>query len=88
MKTYGRVDVQIHVIFRLSSGWKWSASRGGRFIPPGTHWIVSWVGLRTGLDEVEWRKILPLTGLELRPLGRPAGIQLLHRLPLHFLCSY
>jgi hypothetical protein len=31
-----------------------------------------WVGLRTGQDGVERRKILTLPGLEFRPLGRPA----------------
>jgi hypothetical protein len=30
------------------------------------------VGHRNGLEDVERRKILPLPGLELRPLGRPA----------------
>jgi hypothetical protein len=54
---------------------EWSDSRPGRFTPgeraPGTHWIVSWVGLRTGLD-VEKRKFLTLLGLEPRYLGRPA----------------
>jgi hypothetical protein len=30
------------------------------------------VGPRTGLDDVERKKILPLPRLELRPLGRPA----------------
>jgi hypothetical protein len=29
------------------------------------------VGPKTGLDDVEKRKILPLPGLELGPLGRP-----------------
>jgi hypothetical protein len=38
------------------------------------------VGPRAGLDHVERRKILPLPGLELRPLGRPAGSQSLYRL--------
>jgi hypothetical protein len=41
-----------------------SASRPGRFNPweiaPGTHWIGDWVGLRSGLDAVEKRKIFPL----------------------------
>jgi hypothetical protein len=32
----------------------------------------SWVGLRTGLDNVKRRKILPLPGFELRSLGHPA----------------
>jgi hypothetical protein len=36
----------------------------------GTHWVGGWVGPRAGLDDEEKRKILPLQGLELRPLGR------------------
>jgi hypothetical protein len=43
--------------------------------PPGTHWIGGWLCPRTGLDEVEVRKILPLPGLELRPLSRSARSQ-------------
>jgi hypothetical protein len=46
---------------------------------PGTHWIGS-VGLRTGLASVEKRIFLPLPGLELRPLGRPARSHSLYRL--------
>jgi hypothetical protein len=42
--------------------------------PPGSHWIGGWVGPRTGLDDVVRRKILPLLGLQLRPLGRPATV--------------
>jgi hypothetical protein len=38
------------------------------------------MGPRIGLDDVERRKILPLLGLELRPLVRPALGQLRHRL--------
>jgi hypothetical protein len=38
------------------------------------------VGPRTGLDDVEKRKILPSPGLELRLLGRPARSQSLYRL--------
>jgi hypothetical protein len=38
------------------------------------------MGLTTGLDNVERRKILPLQGLELRPLCRPARSQSLFRL--------
>jgi hypothetical protein len=38
------------------------------------------VGPRTGLDDVERRKILPLTVVELGPLGRPARSQTLYRL--------
>jgi hypothetical protein len=35
---------------------------------------------RVGLEEAERRKILPLPGLELRPIGRPARTQSLYRL--------
>jgi hypothetical protein len=35
---------------------------------------------KTGLDEVMKRKILPLSGLKLRPFGRPARRQSLSRL--------
>jgi hypothetical protein len=43
------------------------------------------VGPRTGLNEVERRKLLPLPGLELSLLGRPARSQSLYR--LHYPCS-
>jgi hypothetical protein len=61
------------------------ASRPGRFTPggrspPGVHWIGGWVGPRTGLEDMERRKVLPLPGLELRPLDRPARSQSLYRL--------
>jgi hypothetical protein len=46
---------------------------------PGTHWIGGWLGPRTGLDDVERRKILSLPGLEFRPLGRPAHSQSLYQ---------
>jgi hypothetical protein len=46
-----------------------SVSSSGRFTPwegvPGTHCIGGWVGLGTGLDDVERRNIFPLTRLEL-----------------------
>jgi hypothetical protein len=38
------------------------------------------VGPRAVLDDVEKRKLLILSGLELRPLGRPARSQSLYRL--------
>jgi hypothetical protein len=77
MKMYGEVDVYVLVFLTLAlNGGKWSASRPGRFtsgeIIPGTLWIGGWVGPRAGLDDVEKRKILPLPGLELTPLCRPA----------------
>jgi hypothetical protein len=52
----------------------------------GTSWrsVVSftprWVGPGTGMDDVERSKIVPLPGLEIRPLGRPALNQSLYRL--------
>jgi hypothetical protein len=65
-------------------GSKWSASRPGHLTAgeraQGTHCIRAWVGPRTGLNDVEGRKILPLLELELRPLGRPACNQSLYRL--------
>jgi hypothetical protein len=69
MKTYGGVDVQIHVFL--------STSGEGA---PGTHVIGGWVGHTASLDDVEKRKFLTLPGLELRPLGRPARSQSLYRL--------
>jgi hypothetical protein len=85
MKTYGGVNVEIHVFLTSAlTGGEWSASRTGRFTPrenaPGTHSIGGWVGPRTGLDDVEKRKISPLPGLEIRPLGSPAHSQSLYRL--------
>jgi hypothetical protein len=47
---------------------------------PGTHWIGGWVGPGAGRDDVEKKKFLSLSGLELRPLGRPARSQSLYRL--------
>jgi hypothetical protein len=38
------------------------------------------MGPRNGLEDVERREILPLPGLELEPLGRPARSQSLYRL--------
>jgi hypothetical protein len=76
MTTYGGVEIQIYVILTSAVvGGEWSASQPGRFTPGegtlGTHWIERLVDPRAGLDNVERRKILPLEGLELRPLGSP-----------------
>jgi hypothetical protein len=80
MKACGGVDVCLHVFLTSELvGGEWSASFPGCFIL-GTHWIGGWVGPRTDLDEVERRKLLPLPGLELRPLHRPACSQSLYRL--------
>jgi hypothetical protein len=85
MKMHVGEDVQIHVFLTLALvGGDWSGTRLGRFTlgdrVPGTHWIEGWVGPRASLDDVERRKILPLLGLELRPLGRPTHSQPLYRL--------
>jgi hypothetical protein len=85
MKTYGGVDVQIHIFLTSAlDGGEWSASHPGRFTPRetnhGTHWIGGWVGPRTGLDDIDRSKILPLPGLELQPLGLPARSQSLYQL--------
>jgi hypothetical protein len=88
MKTYGRVDVYIHVFLTsVLDGDKWSASRRSCLIPgeraPGTHWIGGWVGPRAGLGNVEERKFLTLPELKLRDVGLPARNQSLHRLRYH-----
>jgi hypothetical protein len=85
MKTYGEVAVQIHSFFTsdLVEG-KWSASRPSRFTSgetdPSTYWIGGWVGPRAGVDNVEKRHFLTLSGLELRLIDRPARSQSLYRL--------
>jgi hypothetical protein len=76
------VEVYIHVFLTSALvGGKWS---GGRFNTakraPGTHWLGTWVGPRTGLDDRRKRKILPLPGHELRPHGSSVCSQLLYRL--------
>jgi hypothetical protein len=69
MKVAGGVDVWIHVFLTSAlAGGEWSASRPCRFIP-GTHWIGGWVGPRGGLDDVEKRNFLILSGLKLQPLN-------------------
>jgi hypothetical protein len=81
----GCIDPSIHILLILAlSGGEWSASRLGRFTPgeraPGTHWMGSWVDPRAGLDDVENRKFLILSGIELRHFGRPVRSQSLYRL--------
>jgi hypothetical protein len=74
MKTYGGVDVYIHVFLTLALvGSEWSASRPGLFTPD-TFLIGCWVGPRTSLDDMERRKIMPPMGLELCPL-RPSSLK-------------
>jgi hypothetical protein len=81
----GVVPVQTHTFLTSAvAGGEWTASRTGRFTTreraPGTHCIGAWVDPRSGLEDVKKRKFLSLPGLELRPLGRPACSQSLHRL--------
>jgi hypothetical protein len=45
---------------------------------PGTDWIRDLMGPRTGLEDMEIRKILPLPGLELWPVAIPAPLALLY----------
>jgi hypothetical protein len=80
VKVYGEVDVYIHIFLTSAlAGGEWSASLPGRFTP-GTHWVGGWVVPTAGLDGMEKRKFLTLTGLELRPVGRPARSQSVYRL--------
>jgi hypothetical protein len=56
MKEYWRIGGIAPCILDLGTGWEWSASRSGRFIPreraPGTHWIGGWVVPTAVLDAV------------------------------------
>jgi hypothetical protein len=70
MKAYGGVDISVRIFFTSAlGGGEWSASCPCRFTPGerahGTHWTGGWVGPRAGLDDMEERKILDLTGTEL-----------------------
>jgi hypothetical protein len=61
---------QIHVFLTSALvGGEWSASRTVHFIPGEIAPIL--IGPRAGLHDIEKRKILPIPGLQLRPLGRP-----------------
>jgi hypothetical protein len=85
MKAYGGLDTYVHIILTSTLvGGEWSASHIGRFTPenraPGSHLMGRWVGLRSGLSDVEKRKFLALPGLKLRTLSRPARSEPLYRL--------
>jgi hypothetical protein len=60
-------------------GDEWSASRLDSFTTD-THLIGGRVGTRTGLDDVEKRKIVLVPKLDFRPFGHPARSQSLYRL--------
>jgi hypothetical protein len=58
--------MKIHIFLTLALG----QLNAPATLPPGekapsTHWIGSWMGLRTGLDVTEGRKVLLLLGLKL-----------------------
>jgi hypothetical protein len=78
MKAYRGVNVYVFLTSALF-GNECSASRPCRFTPgeitADIHRIGGWVGPRTGLDDVERRKIFLLAGFELRPLAIDAIIK-------------
>jgi hypothetical protein len=51
------------VLTSALDGGEWSASDPATLFL-GTHWIKGWVGPRIGLEAVQKRKILPLSGIE------------------------
>jgi hypothetical protein len=70
MKTYGGMDAEIYVFLTSALvGGECSASHPSSFTPrervPSTHWIGSWAVSRASLEDVEMRKFLTLSGLEL-----------------------
>jgi len=72
MKTYGEVDIQLHVFLTSAQdGGERSASCPGCYTTgrkdPGSFWIGGWVGPIVSLDAVERREVrsLPLPGIEL-----------------------
>jgi hypothetical protein len=54
----------------------------------GKHWIAGWMSPRTGMDDVEKRKISPLKELELWPFGLLTRSQSLYRLRAALLNIY
>jgi hypothetical protein len=83
---YVGVDVLFHIFLTSAlDGDEWSASRLCRFTleerASSTHWTGRWEDPRASLDDTEKLKFLTLSGLELRPLGRPALSQSLYQLP-------
>jgi hypothetical protein len=71
MRVYGGVDVWIDIFLTSAlAGGEWSVSRLGRFTPGerafGTHWVGGWMDPGAGLNDVEKRKFLTVSGLELR----------------------
>jgi hypothetical protein len=66
IKTWGSGGIALSFLTSVPDGGEWSASRFGRFTRD-THWIVGWVGLRGGVDDLHKRNILPLPGISRLP---------------------
>jgi hypothetical protein len=83
MKAYRGVDIQIHIFLTSALAGVSGQHHAPAALPPGerspgNHWIGGSVDHRVGLDYVEKRKFLTLTGLKLQPLGHPARSQSLY----------
>jgi hypothetical protein len=65
-------------------GGEWLASLPCRGTPrresPGIHRIRCWMGRKAGMDGTQKKKSLTLSGLEIRPIDRPARGLSLYRL--------
>jgi hypothetical protein len=60
MKTYAKVEVQLHAFLNSAlDGGQWPASLPGSFIPGerdlGTHWISWWAGPETSGEKITTR---------------------------------
>jgi hypothetical protein len=85
MKTYGGVNVKIHIFLTLAlAGGEWSASHPSRFTPRGKSPRYPLDrrlgGLQSRFGQRRDETNLTLPGLELRTLGRPARSQSLYPL--------
>jgi hypothetical protein len=85
MKAYGGSGCIDPHFLDLGTSWRWVVSFTPRPLYPrgkshSTHWIGGWVGPRAGLDDVEKRKFLTLSGRQLRSVGGSACSQSLSRL--------
>jgi hypothetical protein len=80
MKTYWEVDAQIHLFLASTQvGEQWSASLPGRE-GPQQPLVRRLDGPHNGSGRSREDKLMPLPGLDLRPLHRPTTSQLLYRL--------
>jgi hypothetical protein len=75
MKTRGSGDIAPLFFTFVLDGDEWSASFPRPSTPIGRANLTGgWVGLRTDLDNVEIRKIIPLPGFKLQTLGCPVRV--------------